>query len=575
MPPTEYWWIVLADFGISKRANEDNAPTTTIKGTDGFKAPELLGFPGLPRPKEISDFQAADMWALGEIAFQMLTGKPTFESQWELMAYSRKERKFPLDLLPLSAKGDGEEFILNLMRMHPDGRITTIQGLEHCWMASQYTDLQENIGVLSLGHSSSPERVRSSVTPNHSARWTNLSRNASEPAKMITQWKPGISFKSDPNSPMRPSFVKLDTSQQNRQNMNANQDSQSTLRPKFNKKRGDLRQSEKIFSEGKNDREVTTGYSALTQEYTLWEVNMLRGHGSLVKAVAFTPDGKTLASASTDGTIRLWDGYSGAALAILEKHSDHHSYRVTALSISQDGRTIASASGTTISLWDIQSKEIWEEFHGISPDISQMAFSPDGKSLTSISLDGTITLWSTQSSFPRKSIAGGARYSMKTAFSPDGKTLATLHKGTMTLWDCQSVTVLKAFQVDSDSGIPVSIALSPDSGTIASVSDTVVLWDTESGVLRKILEDELSLSPAIRVGAVVFSPDGRTLAASFHDVVRLWDSRSGALLQTLDGHSGRIISMAFSPDSKVLATALSDDNVGLWTQPTLLPSTSW
>ena len=69
------------------------------KGTDGYLAPELLGFPNLPRPKQISGFKAADMWALGEIVYQMLTGKATFQSQWELMEYCREERKFPSALL--------------------------------------------------------------------------------------------------------------------------------------------------------------------------------------------------------------------------------------------------------------------------------------------------------------------------------------------------------------------------------------------------------------------------------------------------------------------------------------------
>src|SRR4051812_4683094 len=97
MPPTDNWWIVLADFGISKRADEANGPITVIKGTNGFMAPELLGFPNLAKPKDISSFKATDIWALGEIVFRMLTGGATFLSPFELMAYCQGQQAFPSD----------------------------------------------------------------------------------------------------------------------------------------------------------------------------------------------------------------------------------------------------------------------------------------------------------------------------------------------------------------------------------------------------------------------------------------------------------------------------------------------
>ncbi|KAF1814101.1 kinase-like protein [Eremomyces bilateralis CBS 781.70] len=142
-PPEGKWWVVLADFGISKRDEESNAPTTTIQGTKGYMAPELLGFPDLTKPKHISDFKAADMWALGEIAFRMLTGNATFKSEWELMEYYQQKRPFPSDQLPSSARGDGEEFICNLIGMRPNMRMTTTQCLEHRWIESQRITLEE------------------------------------------------------------------------------------------------------------------------------------------------------------------------------------------------------------------------------------------------------------------------------------------------------------------------------------------------------------------------------------------------------------------------------------------------
>src|SRR5580692_8374862 len=111
MPPNEKWWVVLADFGISKRADEGGGPTTKIGGTPAFMAPELLGFPGYTRPKQVSDFKAADLWAFGEIVFRMLTGEATFESEWKLFEHCRKKQPFPLNRLRTSAGDDGCELV--------------------------------------------------------------------------------------------------------------------------------------------------------------------------------------------------------------------------------------------------------------------------------------------------------------------------------------------------------------------------------------------------------------------------------------------------------------------------------
>ena len=140
MPPEEKWWIVLADFGISKRADESNGPTTSIKGTTTFMAPELLGYLDQVRPKSIADFKAADMWALGEVIFQMFTGETTFQNPIELMSYCVGQRKFPSDCLPISATDDGRDFISNIMMVLPQDRRITTQCIQHRWMES----LREN-----------------------------------------------------------------------------------------------------------------------------------------------------------------------------------------------------------------------------------------------------------------------------------------------------------------------------------------------------------------------------------------------------------------------------------------------
>ena len=129
MPPQGKWWIVLADFGISKRVDESNGPTTTIKGILMFMAPELHGLLDQARPKLAADFKATDMWALGEIIFQMLTGEATFRSLVELMRYCLGQRKFPSNRLPVSVRADCYEFVTSIMTSFPHERMTTAESL--------------------------------------------------------------------------------------------------------------------------------------------------------------------------------------------------------------------------------------------------------------------------------------------------------------------------------------------------------------------------------------------------------------------------------------------------------------
>jgi serine/threonine protein kinase len=187
MPPEEIWWVVLADFGISKRDDEGNAPTTAIKGTDGFMAPELLGFPNLTRPKHIFDFKAVDMWALGEIAFRMLTGEATFQSPWELVEYCQGQRPLPSDRLPSRARHDTENFISRLLEISPKSRMTTTQCLTHSWMATRNVNPIEELTGLNLQPSNSLQPTQPSTNhENHdeSASWSAIS--ALEPSAVQT-----------------------------------------------------------------------------------------------------------------------------------------------------------------------------------------------------------------------------------------------------------------------------------------------------------------------------------------------------------------------------------------------------
>ena len=291
----------------------------------------------------------------------------------------------------------------------------------------------------------------------------------------------------------------------------------------------------------------------------------LEGHRSDVLAVAFSPDGSTLASGSRDRTIRLWDTETGQHKLTLDEHSSG----VTCLSFSPDGSTLASGSWDhTIRLWDAKTGQPLQTLEEHTDGVRSVVFSPDGRTLVSGGYDNILRLWDTETGQHKPALEGHTDYIRSVVFSPDGSVLASgSYDRTLRVWDAE--TGQQKLKLEGHTNGVLTVAFSPDGRTLASGSydGTLRVWDAETGQQKLKLE-----GPMDDVNSVAFSPDGNTLVSGgyvntilfYGDTLQLWDAKTGQPLQTLKGHRYAVASVVFSRDGRLLASGSYDQMIQVW-----------
>jgi WD40 repeat protein len=281
-------------------------------------------------------------------------------------------------------------------------------------------------------------------------------------------------------------------------------------------------------------------------------------HTSRIWCIAFSPDGRTLASCSSDRTVKLWDVSTGQCLRTLRGHTT----RIWCVAFAPDGKTLASSSDDqTVKLWNVSNGECLKTLEGHSSAVRAISFSPDGQTLTSGSKDRTIKLWDIDTGQAIRTMQGHTDWVWSVAFSSDGQTLVSgSYDKTVKLWDANTGECLKTLQ--GHIGRIWCVAFSPDGRTFASgcENQTVKLWDTSTGECLKTLRGHIG-----RIWCIAFSPDGRTLVSGCENqTVKLWDTSTAECLRTSRGYSNAVWSVAFSPDGQPLASGCDNQTVKLW-----------
>jgi WD40 repeat protein len=533
---------LLADFGLAKRIEGGSELTQTgaILGTPPYMAPEQAS------GRKGSVTVVTDVYGLGAILYTLLTGRPPFrgDSALETLGHVLAHEPVPPSTVRPGMPRDLETICLRCLEKDPARRYSSAgavaEDIER-WLAGT-TILARPV--------SRGERA-----------WRWCRRNPLAAALMglicLLSTLAVAAFIAGTN--VHQATQQLSLTLMRRQSVIRRHEYATDMKQAFHLV--DDNRIEEVIDQLARQRPAPGDEDPRRFAwYYLWRLChagrlTLRGHREEVYYVAFSPDGKSLATCGKDRTIQLWDVDTGQRRLILRGHTDDINW----VAFSPDGRSLASASDdNSIKLWDATKDGARMTLSGLSDRVLGVLFSPDGKCLISCGRDGGVIVWDPATGRQRSSFRVPNAKIESMTISPDGATLAASGRQ-VGIWDLAGRREL--LRLDGHGDAVNSVAFSHEGKAVATACrDGVVrVWDARTGRVRATF-----LGHRAAVQSVAFSPDDRTLASvDDRGSVRFWDVSSGAVGAIATGQD-RLWCVAFSPDGRTLATTSRDGTVKLW-----------
>jgi WD40 repeat protein/serine/threonine protein kinase len=582
--------LKITDFGIAKVlpqggiAEAGVTQTGEILGTPAYMAPEQAR----GNASEISP--ATDVYSLGAMLYELLTGRPPFQGAT------------PLDTLMLAARQDPISIYLLAPRVPRDLNTICLKCLEKD-PAKRYPSAAELAADLGRFLRKEPIHAKPLSVVGHGIRWMRrhqaLAASLAAVVVLIVLLTASLTiatahfrFLEQQQRALAHEKGELaDEKEIQRIRAVTAEQHESQLREQAQKEGAELRQN--LYFDQMNLASQAslspTGIGRVHEWLSAWEEGKpdlrnwewyflnglchrdrltLTGHLNGVLSVAWSPDGGRLASGGREGRVRIWDSSSGRETTSFSRFDSD----VTTVAWNPQGNRVAAAElNGVVKIWDVNTGSEETVFRGHKGAVFGVAWSPDGKSLASGGDDQTVQIWNATTGNVQAVLRGNKQSVRDVQWSPDGKRVASAGEDwDIHIWNLADGSINHVLH--GHINIVNRIAWSPDGNWLASASNdqTIKLWSTNSGAEIKTM-----VGHTLEVQAIAWSPDGQRLASGASDqTVKIWDPVHGAEIATLRGHTQGVTSVNWAPDSRRLASGSTDQTVKIWdiSSPAEVPS---